>query len=41
MAAIHVNVTEEILKVLINYFLSNNHLRNYIKTVIRLRLNDY
>ena len=35
MAATFVNVTEEILKVLVQYFLSNNHLCNYTKTVVR------
>ena len=40
MAATFVNVTEEILKVLGRCFLSNNHLRNYAKTIIRLRLNE-
>ena len=34
MAATFVNVTKEILKVLVYYFLSINHLSNYNKTII-------
>ena len=41
MAATFVNVTGEILKVLVHYFLSNSHLCNYIKTIIYLRLSKY
>ena len=33
MAATFVNVTEEFLKQLVNYFLWNNQLRNYTKTI--------
>ena len=41
MAATFVNVPEEILKVLVRYFLSNNHLCNQTKTIIRLKLSEY
>ena len=36
MAATFVNVTKVILKVPVHYFLSNIHLCNYNKTIIRL-----
>ena len=36
MAATFVNITEEILKVLVYYLLLNNDLCNYTKTIIRL-----
>ena len=35
MVATFVNVTEEILKVLVHCFHSNSHLCNYTKTIIR------
>ena len=41
MAATFVTMTEEILKLLVYYFLSNNHWRNYTKTIIRLGLSEY
>ena len=41
MAAIYANVTEEILKQLVLYFLSYHHLCDYTKTIIRLRLSEY
>ena len=40
MAAIFVNVTEETLKLLVHYFLSNNHMYDYTKTIIRLKLSE-
>ena len=41
MADTFVNITKEILKVLVRYFLSNNDLRNYTKTIIRLKRSEY
>ena len=41
MAATFVNVTEEILKVLVHHLLSNNHQCNYTKTIICLKLSEY
>lgn len=40
MAATFVNVIEEFLEQLADYFLSNNHFCVYTKTVIRLRLSE-
>ena len=38
---LYLNVTEEFLKLLVHYFVSDNHLCGYIKTIIHLRLSEY
>ena len=40
MAATFVNVTEDILKQLVQYFLSNNNLCNYTEIIILLSLRE-
>ena len=41
MTSTFVNVTEKILKMLVYYFLSDNHLCNYTETIIHLKLSEY